>query len=190
MRAALPGLLRLLAPRELARYGAFRREDDRERFLLGRSALRQLLGCWLQSDPRRLPLAAGAHGKPELRLEGRPAGPPFNVAHSGHLVVLAFHADRGVGVDVERSRPQLAWRPIARRVLPSATVAWLDQRPEAERPEAFLQQWCLLEASLKARGTGLAARGAGVLDARPEPRRWCLAMPPGYRGAVSLLGWG
>ena len=191
VRAALPELLRLLAPEELARWRAFRFEADRERFLLGRAALRQLLGSWLAADPRRLMLMAGPHGKPELRLEAPPPAPAFNLAHSGDLVVLAFHALGPVGVDVEQSRPQLAWGPIARRVLPPAMVHWLDQLPEPQGREAFLQQWCLLEASLKARGTGFAAAGSppdGPDGAgRRRQSRWRLALPPGYCGAVTLM---
>jgi 4'-phosphopantetheinyl transferase len=204
VRAALPDLLGLLPPQERARHEAFRQQDDQERFLLGRAVLRQMLGSWLERDPRRLVLNAGLHGKPELSVEHGPAGPAFNVAHSGDLVVLAFHAASPVGVDVEQSRPQLAWRPIARRVLPPATVEWLEQLPAPQRRETFLQQWCLLEASLKARGTGFASVGAqagarapgeqGLERLEPmveqlvEQRLWCLALPAGYCGAVSLLG--
>lgn len=192
LRCALPGLRGLLSAEELTRLAFFRREDDRERFLLGRSALRQLLGAWLDREPRGLALAAGAHGKPSLRRAQGRAAMEFNVAHSGALVVLAFHPSWPVGVDVEQFRPQLAWPPIAHRVLPPATTAWLLQLPEAEGREAFLQEWCQLEATLKAAGTGLAARGreSDGMQARdrfPGLRRWDLQLPSGYFGAVSLL---
>jgi 4'-phosphopantetheinyl transferase len=102
-----------LSAAERQRLDALRQPADRERFLLGRGALRRLLGAWLALPPAAVPIEVGPHGKP-----GCPGGPEFNLSHSGDLILLALHPSRPVGVDVEQARPDLDWRPIARRVLP------------------------------------------------------------------------
>ena len=169
-----------------------RRPEDRQRSLLGRGVLRLVLGTWLDRDPAALRFATGPHGKPELVGPGPPPlqvqPPHFNLSHSGDLILLAFHASHAVGVDVERQQPDLDWRPIARRCLDPAQVESLLALPPAEAASAFVESWCDLEAGLKARGVGLAqASEAQVLAMEPRLRRWRLALPAGYAGAVALL---
>jgi 4'-phosphopantetheinyl transferase len=169
-----------LAPAEHQRFDALRQLADRERFLRGRAALRLLLGAWLALPPAAVPLEVGPHGKPHC-----PGGPPFNVSHSGDLILLALHTSRPVGVDVEQARPDLDWRPIARRVLPGVEAEVLERLAaggESAAADGFLLAWCRLEAGLKARGLGLAGLG--------EPPQgmavWDVAVPEGYRAAVAL----
>ena len=175
---------------EQRRLSAYRLAADKERFLLGRGSLRRLLGLWLGLPPEAVPLETGPRGKPHCA-----CGPAFNLSHSGDLILLAAHASRAVGVDVERLRPSLHWQAIANRMLPPPERQALAAFPERQRPEAFLAAWCRLEARLKAHGTGLVARerlGAEVESAplsaawaRAEPL-WDVAVPEGYRAAVAL----
>lgn len=181
----LTGLEPLLSGEERRRLERFRRREDRERFLLGRGGLRLCLAGLLGEPPGRVRLAATAAGKPFLAdAGGRPQrqAPQFNISHSGDLVLLAFHGVHPVGVDVERLRPQLDWRPIARRCLEPGALARIEGLATGEQPLAFLEAWCALEASLKACGSGLAG---------PPPERdtcglWLVELPPDYRGAVAL----
>ena len=203
----LPGLLRIdrrdglsapvlaelaasLSAPERRHHDALRRPDDRERFLLGRGGLRRLLAAWLAIDPAAVALETGPYGKPHC-----PGGPQFNLSHAGDLILLAVHPSRPVGVDVERLRPDLHWRPLARRVLPAAECAALEAG-EADAAAAFLAAWCRLEARLKARGEGLAGlarlrteaeaeAGAGA-GAEEVEQVWDVAVPDGYRAAVAL----
>jgi 4'-phosphopantetheinyl transferase len=179
-----------LTEAEQQRFSAYRLAADRERFLLGRGGLRRILGLWLGLAPEAVHLETGPHGKPHC-----PGGPAFNLSHSGELILLAVHASRPVGVDVERLRPALDWRAIAGRMLPERQRRALEALPEAERPEAFLAAWCRLEARLKARGDGLAGleRLRGEPEAAPRSassaateRVWDVAVPAGYRAAVAL----
>jgi len=187
-----------LAPAEVQRWEALRLPLDQERFLRGRGALRRLVGAWRGEPPEAVPIGAGAHGKPCCA-----GGPEFNLSHSGDLILLALDGQRPVGVDVEQWRPGLAWRPIARRVLPPAEWQALEARwppldmgagamdataaaaaAEAERQgaEAFLAAWCRLEARLKAQGLGLA----GLQQAEAAVEVWEVAVPIGYRAALAL----
>jgi 4'-phosphopantetheinyl transferase len=187
VRARLPALPALLGDEERRRLDRYRRAEDRERFLLGRGVLRLCLAELLGDDPATLPIGAGPRGKPRLapgaaRLPAAPL-PRFNVSHAGDLVLIALHGRREVGVDVERRRPDLDWRPIAARCLPQATGERLEALPPDAREMAFLQAWCELEAELKALGTGLG----GERPAAGTASLWRLAMPADYRGAVALL---
>jgi 4'-phosphopantetheinyl transferase len=182
-----------LSRQERQRHAALRRPDDRERFLLGRGALRRLLGTWLELAPVAVPIESGPHGKPRC-----PGGPEFNVSHSGDLILLALHPSRPVGVDVEQARPGLPWWLIARRVLPP--VEWealeaLAAAAPAAAADAFLAAWCRLEARLKAEGRGLAGLGdfrrpGGAAATRgpgdAAPALFDVAVPAGYRAAVAL----
>ena len=187
--AATSGLLVGLLDRgEQERAQRFRRPEDRERYRLGRSALRQVLGAWLDRDPAALRFRYGPHGKPAL--DGPlDAAPHFNLAHSGDLILLAFHPSRPVGVDVELRRPGLDWRPIARRVLPAAVLARLETLPPEQGGAAFLDLWCRLEARLKASGEGLAGLERLRLTSAPQPGElalWDVKVPDGYGAAVAL----
>jgi 4'-phosphopantetheinyl transferase len=182
----------LLSCQDRDHVNRLQRTDDRQRTLLGRGVLRLVLGSWLDRDPAALRFAAGPHGKPQL-LDPGPSTPQFtppqfNISHSGELILLAFHAAAPVGVDVERLQPDLDWRPIARRCLAPAQVESLLALPPAQAASAFMESWCALEAGLKALGVGLAqASEAPALAMEPQLRRWPLALPAGYAGAVALL---
>lgn len=179
------GVLAILSPAERERFHAFRRPDDRDRFLRGRVGLRLLLAAWHGCTAAAVVIEMGGHGKPFC-----PDGPQFNVSHSGDLILLALHPHCRVGVDVEQLRPGLEWQPIAQRVLTEPQRQALNQLPAAARPEGFLAQWCALEAELKAAGSGLAGLEcprSGVQQGwKPHLRRWRVRLPAGYQGAVVL----
>lgn len=175
-------LLAILAPAERQRLDAYRRQGDRERFLLGRAGLRLLLAAWLDRPATAVIIESGAHGKPCC-----PDGPHFNLSHSGDLILLALHPHCRVGVDVERLRPELDWQPIARRVLSEPQRQALSRLPATARLEGFLVQWCVLEAELKAAGTGFAGLESRRSCLEQPLRTWGLRLPEGYVGAVALM---
>ena len=178
--AQRPLLQSLLSAAEQRRIERLRRDDDRDRSLLGRGALRLVLGGLIGQDPATLPLTVGPGGKPQLAAQ---VSPQFNISHSGALVLLAFHATCPVGVDVERQRADLDWNPIARRCFAPALCRQIEDLPPSEQGPAFLRHWCRLEATLKARGTGFLA---SQLPSPPAPALHDLQLPEGYAGAVAL----
>lgn len=177
-------LLALLSSEERLRLRSWLQPGDRDRFLLGRGLLRQRLGEALGQEPARLRFRLGPQGKPALDERGDQGAMQFNLAHSGALVLLALHPEQPVGVDVERQRPVPNWEAIARRHLPSDGCEALLALPPEEQPGGFLQQWCRLEAVLKATGRGLAAAGA------PPPPGLVLHdlhLPEGYAGCLAVI---
>lgn len=192
VQALVAPLGELLNPDERQRLRRLRRQEDGERFLLGRGALRLLLGGWLGCDPADLVLGAGPHGKPELlpQASGGPGWgrrpPQFNVSHSGDLILVGFHPQRPVGVDVEQRRPVPEWEAIARRHLPAEESERIRGLPERRRGDSFLAAWCRLEAGLKARGLGLFAGAPADGPPGRNPELWPLLLPEGYVGAAAL----
>ncbi len=192
-RALLGALRELLDDGEGRRLQQLRLEGDRERFLLGRGVLRLMLGGWLGADPAALVLEAGPRGKP--RLTGRVAAeaaateppPRFNVSHSGDLILLGFHSRREVGVDIEQLRPVPEWEAIAHRCLPPALREAIGALPIPQRDGAFLEEWCRLEAGLKAQGLGVFGLGGEGGATPAEAELWPVALPPGYVGAAALM---
>ena len=177
-------LLVLLSGDEQQRLQRWRVRDDQDRFLLGRGLLRLHLGQTLGLEPAALRFRLGPQGKPAVEGLTGQSTLQFNLAHSGELVLLALHPERSVGVDVERQRPGLNWRPIARRHLPSGCLEALEALPAEQQLDGFLQHWCRLEAGLKATGLGLAAAGA---PPPPGLELHDLQLPAGYSGSLALL---
>jgi 4'-phosphopantetheinyl transferase len=187
----------VLSPEERERAGRFRFARDRNRFVLGRSFLRTLLGTYTGEAPARVRLEAMEAGKPFLA--GR-SDLHFNLSHCEDRGVLAV-ANRPVGVDLERVREVPEADAIAARLFGDREVEALRAFPSAERSEAFLRCWTRKEAYVKGRGVGLLTplRSFEVsLDRSPESLllfqeapggEWTLqdlGAEPGWVGALAI----
>jgi 4'-phosphopantetheinyl transferase len=174
-----------------------------DRFIVGRGALRLLLGFYVGAAPTALIFRVGAHGKPFL------AEPfddlVFNVAHSGDLALIAVTRCVAVGVDVERVRPVDNAAVLARSYFSADEAEAISTLGQVEQSEAFLRCWTRKEAVTKTTGDGLTRSLAsfGVpleRDMAPytvaplEPSRsgalrlFSLEPAPGYVGAVAVEG--
>ena len=202
----------LLDETERRRLAAYRREEDRARFLAGCALAKTALARYTGQRPadvrfdRTCGQCGEPHGKPVL--EG--AGVEHSVAHSGDLIAVAV-ARAPVGVDVE----QLDGRPhplggdgdpqaLARLVLSPAEQAALAAVPPPGRARAFLIAWTRKEAVTKATGDGLRAAFSDVVVAAgggpPRLVSWPYERPPqsvslldleaaaGYVAALAVLG--
>ena len=188
-------LLQILADDEHRRLHQYQRAEDRDRFLLARGCLRLLLGQFLLLPPAKLVIQCDAYGKPSL-------GPNesstmnrtlhFNVSHSGELILLGFHGFRCVGVDVELHSVDLDWYSIAKKCFPQSISSALQTLPSQDQMHRFYQEWCRLEARLKASGLGFS--GLNVLDYASDSSVdadkpcWDIRLPKGYSGAAALHG--
>jgi 4'-phosphopantetheinyl transferase len=196
---------------ERERWAAYRRDADRERFLVGCALAKTVIAARTGQQPAEVSFdrtcrrCGQPHGKPAVRggdLE-------FSVAHSGDLVAVAVAA-APVGVDVE----QLEGRPrelgggdpatLARVVLAAEEQAALAAVPASGRARAFLLAWTRKEAVTKATGDGLRVPFSDVVvaaDAGPlrltawpypqDPRAVSLHdldTKPGYVAALAVLG--
>ena len=147
-----------LRPDEVQRACRLRFDVDRQRFVVSRAILRQILGRYLGVAPLELCLCTGPWGKPLLDSAHHGNRLRFNLSHSGELALVAISADREVGADLERIRSVPEAEGIAAHHLSPHERTSLAALPAPRRARAFLACWTLKEAYLKACGDGLNRR--------------------------------
>jgi 4'-phosphopantetheinyl transferase len=139
---------------ERERAARFHFERHARAYILGRGALRALIGAYLNLPPEAIRFRYGAKGKPALDLG--PAGIAFNFSNSGPFGLYAFALGCELGVDVEELRPVPEIENIAARFFARDEISDLMSLPEPERPCAFFRCWTRKEAYVKAVGDGLS----------------------------------
>jgi 4'-phosphopantetheinyl transferase len=190
-----------LSPEEKARADRFHFANDRNRFIVARGLLRELLGKYLAQAPAGLEFSYGEHGKPTLSGRNASSGLCFNLSHSAGLAVYAIARERNLGIDVEHVRPESAGEDIAKRYFSAREVSDLRTLPPEARVEGFFHCWTRKEAYLKATGMGLQipldSFSVNLLPGQPaqflggvEPRWHIAAYHPaeGYVAAVVYDG--
>jgi 4'-phosphopantetheinyl transferase len=165
-------LTALLSAAEHARAQQMLDERRRRGWMRARAVLRELLGRYLQADPRSLRFSVERNGKPELvddrdadtrRLTDGPHITPtlpfFNVSHSGSLALYAVSGAGPVGVDVEMARWPRDSRRLDRPAVATRAFGQGDWRIARLDPQAaereFLREWTRYEAVLKCKGAGV-----------------------------------
>jgi len=145
-----------LSTDERKRAESFVHERDRNRYIIARGILRELLGHYLGMAPEQVCLSYGANGKPHLADSLAGSGLAFNLSHAANSSVYAFANRTQVGIDIEPLNKGLAWRQLAPIVFSAKEQAELAEIPEDEKAEAFLRGWTRKEAFVKGCGTGLS----------------------------------
>jgi len=138
----------LLDSVERHRRDAYRREEDRVRFVLGASLVRMLAGEVSGTDPRDVtvardcPRCGAPHGRP--RLPGIDLH--VSVSHSADLVGVAATVAAPVGLDIEAvgAAPEDGVREL------TCTAA-----EPISTDRDFYTYWCRKESVVKATGDGL-----------------------------------
>lgn len=151
-----------LSPDEIARVARFHFARDRERWIVGRSQLRHILGRYLCRDPASLtfgykcacgdPHCTHPHRKPFL---AHNTWLHFNVSHAGDRALVAVARDRHVGVDLERRQPADTLLSLAESICTSAELTTLRTFSVPTQTDILISLWTRKEAYLKARGIGL-----------------------------------
>jgi 4'-phosphopantetheinyl transferase len=200
----------LLDETERRRLAAYRREEDRDRFLVGCALAKTVIAGYIgrRAQDVRFDRTCRRCGEPH----GKPSadGLEHSVSHSGDLVAVAV-ARSPLGVDVEqaegRSRPLGGdgdTDALARLVLSGGERAALAEAEPADRARAFLVAWTRKEAVTKATGDGLGVSFSGVVvsPAGQPPRVIAWPYPlapqevslldldtePGYVAALAVIG--
>ena len=146
----------LLSDAERQRASRFLFDRDRDRFIVGRARLRQLLAARLGTRPESVELVYGAHGKPALARRFADADLRFNVSHCDDVTLYAFSCGREIGVDVEAVRAIRDADDIAARFFSHRENQAYRALAPRDRPLGFFQCWTRKEAFIKALGDGLS----------------------------------
>ncbi|HUJ10941.1 MAG TPA: 4'-phosphopantetheinyl transferase superfamily protein [Verrucomicrobiae bacterium] len=148
-------LQHVLREDERLRAGKFHFDSDRNRFIVRRAVLRQIVGQYLGKIPGEIEFVQNSFGKPELAGSAGERSLQFNLSASAEWALAAFTVRQQVGVDIEKVRRNFDWNEIAGQFFHSYEVRRINELPEAERGEAFFRHWTIKEAFIKARGVGL-----------------------------------
>ncbi len=154
-------LASVLSADELTRANRFRFARHRRRFIVARGVLRQLLGNYLNIEPKDLQFDYGDRGKPLLKLE-QIDHLQFNLSHSHEYALYGFTYHHLIGVDLEYLREMPDLLKIARRFFSPQEYKLLVEASDEARLEQFFRLWTAKEAYLKAIGTGIADSLADV----------------------------
>lgn len=152
---AHPRLATLLNPVEHTRAAAYKRQIDRDRFIVGCALSRLVLGELLDLSPARVPLerpcadCGRPHGRPQVA--GRPE--QLSISHSGDRVALAVTRSGPVGIDVEQIDARKA--EAIESVLTAEERGTLAGLSSQARLAGLYTYWVRKEAVLKATGHGL-----------------------------------
>ena len=155
MVSAWPKAVEGLAPREQTRALSLRREDDRQRFAIGRYLARTLAGEVVGIAPecvsihlRCVHCGSADHGQPRAVYPGGTI--PVSISHSGQKILVAATEGVDVGADIEQINVA-SFDPALFQQIESATEAGRTPRNAL----AFTRLWTLKEAVLKCTGDGL-----------------------------------
>lgn len=190
---ARDGLAGDLAVVERERLGAYVREADRARFLLGVTITRRVLGRRLSLPAATVPLdrtceeCGKPHGKVRVASGATApgaAGVELSVTHSGDLVGVAF-GDRPVGLDVEKVDPRVDVDAVARIALSAEEARELSGYDGIAKVRAFTTYWTRKEAVVKATGAGLRGDLRAAVPAGIQVQE--LAVGADHRAALAVV---
>ena len=155
-------LASVLSVDEVARANRFRFAQHRRRFIVARGILRQLLGNYLDIEPKDIQFYYGDRGKPYLKEKDKLIPLQFNLSHSQEYALYGFTYYYPIGVDLEYLREMSDIIKIARRFFSNREYELLMKATEEARAKLFFQLWTAKEAYLKAIGTGIGDSLADV----------------------------
>lgn len=202
IRFGIQQLWNLLSQAEKNRSSLFKREEDRERYVISRGLLRIILGRYLVRDPKILEFVTEGNGKPKIASAVADTGIQFNISHSGNLVLLGLTNGLPIGVDVEKERDDLDVERLAERIFTPHEYAEILRHAGRERYRAFFRYWTIKEAYAKGLGVGVshAFRRFGITSVTGDngnkwaaeddlERAWTLfdiPAPAGYLAAAAV----
>lgn len=144
-----------LSSSELDRSEKFKFENDKYRYIISRSILRNIIGKLLPLDPKLIKFLTNEFGKPFLD-PAEYSNLKFNLSHSGDLIVYGFCLDTDIGIDIEQIDYSINYNELAKNFFSAHEISFLINSPnEKNSIENFFRIWTRKEALLKSVGTGL-----------------------------------
>ncbi|MDN5280520.1 MAG: 4-phosphopantetheinyl transferase [Clostridiales bacterium] len=136
-------------------------------FLYSRGLLRFLTSCYTGSEPQKVRISTGNHGKPYIE---EAENFFFNLSHSGGLLAYLF-AGYPVGLDIEDSRRKIELEPIMKRFFSLTEIESWKKFSAANEKLSFFRGWTRKEAFLKATGEGISGLSHSTVSFEPNQRK-------------------
>lgn len=163
---------------ERTRAARFRSSIDRDRFVVGRSWVKQVLAGYLGVVARDVQFCPDRYGKPLLPAA---SGRHCSWSHSRDKWLLAVAAGGAIGLDVETFDASFDWAQTAQVAFHEQERAFvLAAETGTSRLQRFYNVWTRKEALLKGLGTGL----------HDDMERLTIAAPHGRLPAVLPMAEG
>jgi 4'-phosphopantetheinyl transferase len=143
-------LYEILRPEEKSRSALFHQIKDKQRFIIGKAALRILMGNYLNTDPGTIRFIYGMYNKPALKEKRELID--FNISHSGDYILIAV-ANTPLGVDVEYYNTCFEVKQVMEYAFSKDEISFI--KSQYDYYSVFYQLWTCKEALLKAISNGL-----------------------------------
>jgi 4'-phosphopantetheinyl transferase len=142
----------ILDEAEKERAEKYRKQEDKNRFILGRIVLRKLLAELLQCQPEEVPIVISKHKKPVLASTS--AAPiHFSLSHSGDYILIGISKNE-IGVDIEHTDTAFEYKNVMQHSFNTEEISFIND-DESQASFNFYLLWTRKEALLKATGKGL-----------------------------------
>jgi 4'-phosphopantetheinyl transferase len=193
----------LLTNAEIDRANRFTNLEKRQRFIIARASLRNILSLYTNSHISTLDFEYEPGGKPHLSDNN---DINFNLSYSQNMAMVAVSMHRELGIDMQAITQVTEPESVARLVFSPAEISYLLSLDAHERQIAFCQIWVRKEAYIKALGTGFSrpthtfsvCGAPGNIDAlyhdesnplaTTEWRLMEISAPTGYCAALAAAG--
>lgn len=123
-----------LNPKEQERLSGFRYARRKREWLLGRSALKQLLPALNRSDDTTSVTFPGSR---------------VSLTHAGDIAYAAGISAEGCGIGIDYEPLRQVDIRVARWLLGDSESDWLNQQPESARAAQLVRLWTVKEAAFK-----------------------------------------
>lgn len=142
----------VLSPDEIQRTESYRFSKDKNKFIISRSILRNILSRYIEQSAKDIEFVYGLWGKPSLLRQHNFVY--FNASHSGDYVLYAITRNFEIGIDLEYIDKNFDMESLASYFLsPKELEYWRELRGD-EQTNYFFSYWAKKEAVLKSSGKG------------------------------------
>lgn len=153
-------LYQLLSDDEKRRAAGFRFDKHRNRFIVGRGTIREILAEIALCPPRIIRFDLNSYGKPALAKPASCRHIQFNASSSATLGAIAISNRIPLGFDIEKIKitGSRDYDLIVESQFTRDEYSWYQKHKESERVRLFFDFWTCKEAYLKALGIGLSGK--------------------------------
>jgi len=131
-------------------------KELRNRFIISKGILRQLLADYLGYETQEIEFEYNGFGKPSISFSSNADDICFNLSHSNHLAVFAFAKNKNIGIDIQQVQGIPDMDGVVNLCFSEFEKEWFYRISPAEKNEIFYKIWTTKEAYIKAIGKGFS----------------------------------